>query len=171
MHPDKIELLAPAGDPEKLRMAIAYGADAVYLAARDFGLRAFSGNFTRHELADAVSYAHERQVKVYLTLNILAHPNDLAEMRRSLPDLLAAGPDAAIVSDPGVFSLLREIAPNLSIHISTQASVTNASACRFWHDLGASRIVLARELTLAEIRQIRAGFGSASKAAYRKSRR
>ena len=156
MHPDKIELLAPAGDPEKLRMAIAYGADAVYLAARDFGLRAFSGNFTERELADAVKYAHERQVKVYLTLNILAHPNDLAEMRRSLPDLLATGPDAAIVSDPGVFSLLREIAPNLSIHISTQASVTNASTCRFLHDLGASRIVLARELTLAEIRQIKA---------------
>ena len=155
MRPRKIELLAPAGDLEKLRMAVQYGADAVYLAGQEFGLRAFSKNFLPDELAEAIDLARASQVKVYLTLNILAHPADLVRMRTAVRDLLAAGPDAVIVADPGVFCLVREEAPNLKIHISTQASVTNARACRFWHEQGASRIVLARELTLAEITQIR----------------
>ncbi len=152
-----IELLAPAGDPEKLRLAVQYGADAVYLGGRDFSLRAYSGNFTPDELREAVAYAHERGVRVYLTLNIFAHPGDLHHLRQAVRDLLAAGPDAVIVADPGVFSLVREEFPTMKIHISTQANVTNEQACRFWHEQGASRIVLARELTLAEIRLIRAG--------------
>ena len=156
MNVNNPELLAPAGDPEKLRMAVLYGADAVYLAARDFSLRAYSGNFSPEELSDGIAYAHEHGVKVYLALNILAHSDDIVNLRQILPVLLKAGPDAAIVADPGVFSLIREIAPAMKIHISTQASVTNAATCRFWHAQGASRIVLARELTLEEIRQIRA---------------
>jgi U32 family peptidase len=181
-----IELLAPAGDPEKLRAAIQYGANAVYLSLRDFSLRAAGGNFTPRELSEAVAYAHARQVKVYLALNYLAHPTDMERLRGVLLDVLGSGagsgtqldpaaddkldlvavhrpdlasglcPDAVIVADPGVFSLVREICPSIKIHISTQASVTNAAACRFWHSQGASRIILARELTLAEIRDIRA---------------
>lgn len=150
-----IELLAPAGDPDKLRMAVQYGADAVYLAARDFSLRAYSGNFSPEAMAEGVTYAHARNVKVYLALNILAHQTDLSGLRDSLPDMLATDPDGVIVADPAVFCLIREQKPDLRIHISTQASVTNAGTCRFWHDLGASRIVLARELTLAEIKEIR----------------
>ncbi len=150
-----LELLAPAGDPEKLRMAVQYGADAVYLAAPDFSLRAFSGNFTPAEMAESIAFAHEQGVKVYLALNMLAHQEDLINLRQALPELLATGPDAVIVADPGVFSLIREQAPTLKIHISTQASVTNARTCRFWYEQGASRIVLARELTLSEIREIR----------------
>ena len=152
-HP--VELLAPAGNPEKLRLAIQYGADAVYLAARDFSLRAQGGNFSPAEIEDAVRYAHENGVNVYLAINILAHQRDLARLKHSLPELLAAGPDGVIVADPAIFCLVREISPDLRIHISTQANVTSAEACRFWHRLGASRIVLARELTLAEIREIR----------------
>jgi putative protease len=151
-----MELLAPAGDMEKMRTAIRYGADAVYLSTGHFGLRAASANFTPRELKEAVTYAHDRGVRVYLALNILAHPDDIGQLRGQLDDLLAAGPDACIVSDPGIFSLLRGLSPNLAIHISTQASVTNSEACRFWFRQGARRIVLARELTLAEIRQIRA---------------
>ena len=150
-----IELLAPAGNPEKLRLAIQYGADAVYLAGLDFGLRAYGGNFTPDELAAAIIYAREHQVKTYLALNILAHPGDLAGLRQFVRDLPDPGPDAAIVSDPGVFAILREERPEIRLHISTQASVTNDRTCCFWHDQGASRIVLARELTLAEIRRIR----------------
>jgi U32 family peptidase len=153
----KVELLAPAGDPEKLRAAIQYGADAVYLSLRDFSLRAAGGNFTPAELKEAVAYAHARQVKVYLALNYLAHPTDMDRLRDVLGGVLSdRAADAVIVADPGVFSLVREICPSMKIHISTQASVTNAAACRFWHDQGASRIILARELTLAEIREIRA---------------
>ncbi len=151
----KVELLAPAGNLEKLRMAVQYGADAVYLAGQDFSLRAFSNNFTPDELVEGIAFAKANQVRVYLALNILAHPEDLRRLRSSVRELLAAGPDAVIVADPGIFGLIREEAPGLKIHISTQASVTNARTCRFWHDLGASRIVLARELTLTEIRQIR----------------
>ena len=150
-----VELLAPAGDPEKLRMAIQYGADAVYLAAHDFSLRAYSGNFSLPELSEAICYAHEHQANVYLALNILAHQSDMANLRSRLPDLLETGPDGVIVADPAVFCLVRELAPDIRIHISTQASVTNADTCRFWHELGASRVVLARELSLAEIREIR----------------
>lgn len=149
------ELLAPAGDFERLRMAVAFGADAVYLAGRRFSLRAGSGNFGPEELPAAINFAHEHQVKVYVALNILAHPDDFADLPDSIRWISEAGADAVIVSDLGVLSLVRELAPELAIHISTQASVTNAAACRFYHREGASRIVLARELTLDEIRQIR----------------
>ncbi|MEA4888915.1 MAG: U32 family peptidase [Clostridiaceae bacterium] len=149
------ELLAPAGDPEKLRTAILYGADAVYLGGREFSLRASGGNFSQDELADAVRYAHSRQVRVYLAMNIFAHPDDMGRLRDQVRQIAAAEPDAVIVSDPGVFTVLREEAPQLDIHISTQASVTNARTCRFWQAQGARRIILARELTLEEIRRIR----------------
>ncbi len=149
------ELLAPAGDPEKLRTAILYGADAVYLSGRDFSLRASGGNFSQDELDEAIRYAHSRQVRVYLAMNIFAHPDDMARLRDQVRRTAAAKPDAVIVSDPGVFAVLREEAPQLDIHISTQASVTNAQACRFWQAQGARRIILARELTLEEIRRIR----------------
>ena len=154
--PRPLELLAPAGDPEKLRVAIQYGADAVYLAVRDFGLRAAGSNFTLPELQEAVAYAHQRQVKVYLALNIFAHQQDVNRLRGQLRDLAAAGPDAVIVSDPGIFSLVKAEAPQLPIHVSTQANVTNAQSCRFWHQQGAQRVILARELTLDEIRSIHA---------------
>jgi putative protease len=148
--------LAPAGDADKLRLAIHYGADAVYLAARDFSLRAGCANFAAEDMAEVVQLAHSRQVRVYLALNILAHPEDVGRLRPLIGPLLAAEPDGVIVADPGLFDLVRNHRPDLPIHISTQASTTNAAACRFWHRLGARRIVLARELTLDEIRRIRA---------------
>jgi len=149
------ELLAPAGDRAKLETAIAYGADAVYLGSKQFSLRAQSGNFPLDELADAISYAHDHQVRVYVAANILAHPADMRSVRTFMRALRPIGPDALIISDPGIFALAREEAPDLPIHISTQASVTNAEAVRFWAREGASRIVLARELGLDEIRTIR----------------
>lgn len=148
------ELLAPAGDFERLRIAVAYGADAVYLAGRRYGLRAGSGNFEPDELAQAIAFAHEKNVRVYVALNIFAHPDDFLGLPETIRGIRDAGADAVIVSDVGVLSQVRHFAPDLAIHISTQASVTNAAACRFFHENGASRIVLARELTLQEIRQI-----------------
>ncbi len=149
------ELLAPAGDQEKLIQAIRYGADAVYLSARDFGLRAASANFSQAELYEAVQYAHAAGVRVYLALNILAHPADLDQLAQRIDELLAAGPDAVIVADPGIMQLVRQKSPAMQIHLSTQANTTNAAAALFWHEQGVKRIVLARELTLAEIGNIR----------------
>jgi len=151
----KVELLSPAGDLEKLKMAVLYGADAVYMAGKQFGLRAFSANFDMDELKTGIEYAHHHHVKAYITMNILAHPDDFTGMKDYILLLRSYGADAVIVSDPGVFSLVRETAPGMEIHISTQASVTNAKACLFWHRAGAKRIVLARELTLPEIIEIR----------------
>ncbi len=151
-----MELLSPAGSPDRLRAAVAYGADAVYLAGTRYGLRASSANFTPEDLAEGAAFAHARGVKVFLALNILAHPSDFQELRSFVRDAAACGVDACIVSDPGVFTLAREEAPGVALHVSTQASVVNARACRFWHAQGAKRIVLARELTLAEIAEIRA---------------
>ncbi len=151
----KVELLAPAGNFEKLETSVLYGADAVYLSGKQYGLRAFSENFNENELKKGIDYAHEHGVKAYVTLNILAHPEDFPGMADYVRLLASYDADAVIVSDPGVFSLVRETAPDLPVHVSTQASVTNARACLFWHRAGAKRIVLARELTLAEIRQIR----------------
>lgn len=150
-----IELLAPAGNIEKLKSAILYGADAVYLAGKDYGLRAFSGNFSKKEINEAVIYSHSKDVKVYVTINIFGHPDDFLGLEEYISFLYKCGVDAVIVSDPGIFSVVRKIAPNLEIHISTQASVTNALAAQFWHKAGAKRIVLARELTLDEIINIR----------------
>ncbi len=149
------ELLCPAGNMEKLRAVVAYGADAVYLSGKRFGMRSACDNFTPGELSDAVAFAHERGVKVYVTVNILPRTREYAELGDYIEYLGKIGADAVIVSDIGVVSLVRRRAPGLGIHISTQASVVSAEAARAWHALGAERIVLARELTLDEIKEIR----------------
>ncbi|HHX37936.1 MAG TPA: U32 family peptidase [Clostridiaceae bacterium] len=149
------EVLSPAGNFEKLKAAVLYGADAVYLAAHQFGLRAFAGNFSKEELAAAVNYAHRHGVRVYVTINILAHPSDLPALPPIVEYVDRCGADGVIVSDPGIFRLVREYAPRMEIHISTQASVTNQEACQFWYEAGARRIILARELSLKDIKAIR----------------
>ncbi|HLS54029.1 MAG TPA: peptidase U32 family protein, partial [Tissierellaceae bacterium] len=151
---DKIELLAPAGDLEKLKMAITYGADAVYLGGEAFGLRAASKNFTLDEIAEGVKYAHKRGKKVYVTLNIVPHDKDFEGLEEYVTNLYNLKVDAVIVSDPGMFSVIKRTVPKLPIHISTQASVTNYETIMFWYNLGVRRIVLARELSLEEIRAI-----------------
>ncbi|MDD2534240.1 MAG: U32 family peptidase [Eubacteriales bacterium] len=150
-----LELLAPAGDRSKMEMAIAYGADAVYVGSQHFSLRAHSKNFSLTELHSAIAYAHERSVKVYVAANILAHQQDMSGVRDLVRELKPLQPDALIISDPGVFSIARQEAPEIALHISTQASVTNGESARFWAEQGASRIILARELTLPEITSIR----------------
>ncbi len=149
------ELLAPAGDSEKLRAAVLYGADAVYLAGKNFGLRAQSGNFSMEELAESIAFAHDHGVRCYITMNIFAHEGDFAGLEETVLAYEASGADALIVSDAGLFRRIRQLCPQMEIHISTQASVTNAESCLFWYELGAKRIVLARELTLEEIVAIR----------------
>lgn len=151
----KPELLAPAGDFEKLRTAIHYGADAVYLGDSRFSLRNRAGNFGPQELEKAVCYARERGVKAYVTVNIFPHNRDLAEIEEHIEILKAVKPDAVILSDPGVFMMLRKKAPEIDIHISTQANITNAESAVFWENLGAKRLVLSRELSLDEIGEIR----------------
>ena len=148
---DKIELLAPAGDLEKLKMAIEYGADAVYLGGDNFGLRKASKNFSIEQIEEGIKYAHERGKKVYITLNIVPHNDDLIGLEGYVTKLHEIGTDAVIVSDPGMFSIIRRTAPDLEIHLSTQASVTNYETIMFWYDLGIRRIVLARELSFEEI--------------------
>lgn len=149
------ELLAPAGNTERLRIALAYGADAVYIGGRNFGLRAFADNFSTEEMAEAVSYVHDRGKKVYVTMNVFPRNEDFEGMAEYAKSLERLGADAVIVSDPGVLALVREAAPSLSIHLSTQANCTNWRSALFWHGLGVSRIILARELSLSEIRTIR----------------
>ncbi|SFR02940.1 peptidase U32 family protein [Desulfoscipio geothermicus] len=151
----KPEILAPAGSPEKLAYAIAYGADAVYLGGTGFGLRAAAAVFDPEAIARAVEYAHRRGVKVYVTVNIFAHNRDIEALPRYINQLAGIGVDAVIVSDPGVLTLVRELAPGLKVHISTQANTTNWRSARLWESLGAGRIVLARELSLEEIQTIR----------------
>ncbi|MBR6879953.1 MAG: U32 family peptidase [Clostridiales bacterium] len=150
------EILSPAGDIEKLRTVIDYGADAVYMSGKSYGLRTFSGNFTREEMKEGIDYAHSKGVKCYVTMNIYALENDLKDMDDQI-DFVAheAGADAVLVSDPGIFMKVKRVAPDLELHISTQASVTNSEACRFWYEQGARRIVLARELSLEQIKEIR----------------
>lgn len=153
---DKLELLAPAGDLSKLKMAIQYGADAVYMGTRSYSLRSASANFDLNkELPEAVEIAHASGVKAYVAMNILASPRDIIGLRQSIRDISEAGADALIVSDPGIFSIAREEIPTMEMHISTQASVSNAQACLFWYRQGAKRIVLARELSMEDIRDIR----------------
>ena len=152
----KIELLAPAGDLEKLKMAISYGADAVYLGGEAFGLRKASKNFSLETIREGVKFAHDRSKKLYVTLNIIPHPKDLQGLEEYVQELYNIGIDAVIVSDPGMFSIIKKTAPDLEIHMSTQASITNAETVNFWHNLGADRVVLARELSLDEISDIRA---------------
>ena len=151
----KPELLAPAGTPEKMRMALLYGADAVYLGGRSFGLRALGGNFSREELEDGISYAHSMGKKVYVTVNIFPHNSDLAELPDYLRFLSKVRADALLVADLGAFQMARELVPEMELHVSTQANVTNWAAAEGWRKLGASRVVLARELSLGEIREIR----------------
>lgn len=150
------ELLAPAGNFEKLRVAVHYGADAVYLGGEEYSLRSLANNFTAGELASAVAYAHERSVKVYLALNIFAGNGDLAGIERYLTEVASIPFDGVIVADPGVFDLVRVVAPERSIHISTQANTTNWRSVRFWQQQGAVRVNLARELPCTAIGEIRA---------------
>lgn len=150
----KIELLAPAGDLEKLKMAIIYGADAVYLGGEAFGMRKASKNFTLEQIKEGIEFAHERGKKVYVTLNIVPHDKDMEGLEDYARELEEIGVDAFIVSDPGMFTVIKRTTPNMEIHISTQASVTNYETIMFWHGLGVRRIVLARELSLEEIKSI-----------------
>lgn len=150
----KPELLAPAGDLEKLRTAIVYGADAVYLGGQAFSLRAGAGNFGEAEMVEGLYHAHSAGVKVYVAVNIFARNEDFSLMEEYIHWLEAAGVDAIIVSDPGVFAAARRVAPKLEIHISTQANTANYAAANFWQELGAARVVLAREVTLKEIADI-----------------
>jgi putative protease len=150
----KIELLAPAGDLEKLKIAVLYGADAVYLGGTSFSLRAKAKNFTNEEMKEGVEFAHAHNVKVYVTCNIFAHNEDFENMADYFRELEKLGVDALLIADPGVFALAREVIPNMPIHISTQANNTNSQTALFWHKLGAERIVMARELSLKEIKGI-----------------
>lgn len=151
----KPELLAPAGDMEKLKMAVLYGADAVYLAGTSFGMRAFAGNFTPDGLREAVRFAHGRGVRVHVTVNTMPRGDELKALPEHLENLNDAGVDALIVADLGVFTMAGRYAPRCERHVSTQQSVANAVCARSWYDLGAKRVVLARELSLAEICAIR----------------
>ena len=151
----KPELLSPAGDMERLKMAVAYGADAVYLAGTSFGMRSFAGNFSPEEIPRAVRYAHERGVAVHVTVNTMPRGDELPALPAHLERLNDAGVDALIVADLGVFRMAERYAPRCQRHISTQQSVANAACAQAWYDLGAKRVVLARELSLEEIRAIR----------------
>ena len=152
---NKPEILAPAGDMERLQMAVLYGADAVYLAGTDFGMRAFAGNFTQEELRQAVRFAHSHGVRAYCTINTMPRNDEVSRLPEHLELLNDAGVDAVIAADLGAFTLAGKYAPNCRRHVSTQASVCNYETARAWYDLGASRVVLARELSLEEIRTIR----------------
>lgn len=151
----KTELLIPAGSLDVLKTAVVYGADAVYIGGEAFGLRAKAKNFTKEEIREGIDFAHERGVKVYITANILAHNDDLPGVEEYFKELREAGPDALIISDPGVFAIAKRILPDMEIHISTQANNTNYGTYLFWHQLGAKRVVSARELSLKEIKEIR----------------
>ena len=152
----KPELLCPAGDMEKLKMAVLYGADAVYLGGTSFGMRSFAGNFDRDELPEAVRYAHSHGVRAHVTVNTMPRNEEAAKLPEYLRSLDAAGVDALIVADLGVFTMAGKYAPNCERHISTQQSIANYACAQAWYDLGAQRVVLARELSLPEIREIRA---------------
>nr|WP_295358801.1 U32 family peptidase [uncultured Succiniclasticum sp.] len=150
----KPELLAPAGNMEKLHMALLYGADAVYLGGKMFGLRAFASNFSLAEMDEAVAFAHSLHKKVYVTVNIFAHNEDINNLPDYLRSLQAIGIDALLISDFGVWSVAREIIPEMPLHVSTQANTTNWAAVKAWENLGASRVVLARELSFTEMKEI-----------------
>ncbi len=150
-----MELLAPAGGMGQLRAAVAFGADAVYLAAEQFGMRARAANFRMDEIPAAVAFAHDHGVKVHVTCNILMHPDDIDGLPAFFRALDAAGVDAFIIGDVGAFAVAGEVAPRVERHVSTQASVANGAAARVWHSLGASRVVCAREMSLADIARLR----------------
>ena len=151
----KPELLSPAGDMERLRMAVAYGADAVYLAGTSFGMRSFAGNFTPEELPEAVAYAHAHGVRTHVTVNTLARNDEIARLPAHLELLNEIGVDALIIADLGAWRLAERYAPRCERHVSTQVSVTNHETAKAWYEMGAKRVVLARELSLPEIRGIR----------------
>ena len=151
----KVELLVPAGSLEVLKVAVDYGADAVYIGGQAYGLRAKADNFSIDEMKEAAAYAHAKNAKVYVTANIFAHNYDIDGMKAYFEQLKDTGVDAVLVSDPGIFTLAKETMPDMELHISTQANNTNYLTYNFWYKLGAKRVVTARELSLAEIRQIR----------------
>jgi putative protease len=154
MKTNKAEILAPAGSLETLKIAVLYGADAVYIGGGSYGLRAKAKNFTPEQMKEGIDFAHTRGVKVYVTANIFAHNEDFDGMAEYFKSLEEMGVDAIIVADPGVFSLAKSVVPTMEIHISTQANNTNHHTANFWLSQGASRIVLARELSFEEIKQI-----------------
>ncbi len=145
------ELLAPAGTPRKLETALHFGADAVYVGLKRFSMRSFAGNFDLDELAWAVDYAHARDKRLYVAINVQPYDDDLEDITATLGDVQAIGPDAIIVGDAGVYALARRHAPRVPLHLSTQAGVTNTAACEFWREQGVERIILARELRVAQI--------------------
>ena len=151
----KIELLVPASSLEVLKIAVIFGADAVYIGGEAFGLRAKAKNFSHEDMKEGIAFAHEHGVKVYVTVNILAHNYDLPGVREYLTELKELKPDALIIADPGIYMYAKEICPEIERHISTQANNTNYETYRFWYKLGAKRVVTARELSLKEIREIR----------------
>ena len=151
----KVELLCPAGDMEKLQMAVLYGADAVYLAGTSFGMRSFTGNFSPEELPKAIRFAHEHGVRVHVTVNTMPRNDEAAALPAWLEQLDAAGADALILADLGAFTMAGKYAPRCERHISTQQSIANHVCAQSWFDLGAKRVVLARELSLPEIITIR----------------
>ena len=150
------ELLIPASSLEVLKVAVMYGADAVYIGGEAFGLRAKAKNFTTEDMREGIAFAHKHGVKVFVTANILAHNSDLEGVRRYMEELKSIKPDALIIADPAIFTIAKEICPEIEIHISTQANNTNYGTFNFWHSLGAKRVVTARELSLKEIKDIRA---------------
>ena len=154
MTDKKVELLAPAGDMERLKTAVKFGADAVYMAGDSFGLRKNAKNFNRQAMIDAVEYAHTNNVRVHITMNIVPHDEDMHGLEDYLDFLNEIGVDALIISDPGIFSIAKE-RTDIDLHISTQASVTNSATVNFWYNMGAKRVILARELSLEEIIEIR----------------
>ena len=153
---NRAELLVPASSLEVLKTAVIFGADAVYIGGEAFGLRANAKNFTKEDMIAGIRFAHERGVKVYVTANILAHNGDLEGARQYFTELKEVKPDALIISDPGMFMIAKEVCPEIEIHISTQANNTNYQTYQFWYNQGAQRVVTARELSLDEIKQIRA---------------
>ena len=156
MEKKTIELLAPAGDMERLEMAVAYGADAVYLAGNTFGMRSFAGNFSPEELKTAVELCRSNNVRVHVTCNTMPRNDEIARLPEWLEYLNELKVNAIIMADVGVLSLAKKYAPDVECHISTQASIVNYQSATAWHDLGAKRVILARELNLDEIREIRA---------------
>ncbi len=151
----KVELLAPAGNMEKLKTAFHFGADACFVGGSAFNLRGMSSNFKNSELREAIDYVHSLGKKIYVTLNIFAHNSEIEYMPRFVKLLEEYGADAVIVADLGVFQLVRENAPNLPIHVSTQANNTNWMSVKTWRDMGAKRVILAREMSLKEIKEIK----------------
>ncbi len=151
----KVELLAPAGNLYKLKIALKYGADAVYIGGECFSLRTAADNFTPDEMREGIEFAHSMGKKVYITANIIPHNRDLNQMEAYFKEISDMGADAVIISDLGAFNICKRVAPDLEIHISTQANNTNYATVQSWHEMGAKRVVLAREMTLSEVREIR----------------